>query len=294
MHAWLTREGAWWRPPASWPPAWRQPPGDSHPAWTDNSCSNAYTKPPPEPRGAPPSALDCPNFVISSTDATWHARDWAKTDAAVDTYFAEDWQSVRAFGLMLRGREALREFMRDWLGGFPDVFIHVADVFCEGTDTAGYKTTMPYVLTATHRGWSRAFGAPTGNAVKYHGIANCFIQRNADGQWQYTREWDLARHGRLPRRAQPDGGRHGGAAPERRPRPRRRVPAALRVELRRDELVPALRVSRPTALRRHGRPPRHARGPSDRAVSGAEGFTRRGALTPPSPAPDADSGMYTS
>ena len=138
------------------------------PAWTDNSCSNAYTKPPP----GGTAELDCPSFVISSTDATWHPRDWAKTNAAVDTYFAEDWQSVRAFGLMLHGREALRDFMRDWLGGFPDVFIHVADVFCEGTDTAGYKTTMPYVLTATHTGWSKAFGAPTGNAVKYHGIAN--------------------------------------------------------------------------------------------------------------------------
>ena len=43
----------------------------------------------------------------------------------------------------------------------------------------------------THTGWSHAFGAPSGRAVKYHGIANCFIKQNATGQWQYTREWDL-------------------------------------------------------------------------------------------------------
>lgn len=153
---------------------------------TDNECSNAYSRPPPGP-----TTLDCPAFVIYSTDQTWHARDWAKTSVAVDTYFSEDWQSVRAFGMMLRGREALRAFMIDWLGGFPDVFIHVADVFCEGNDEVGYKTTMPYVLTATHSGYSKAFGAPSGRAVKYHGIANCYIQRNAAGQWQYTREWDL-------------------------------------------------------------------------------------------------------
>ena len=207
----------------------------------DNECSNAYASPPPGP-----AALDCPAFVIRSTDETWHPRSWAATNAAVDvrrpsfkhsrpahscrpskicshrlpclatfqsiftlpavlplcklrtlvlscrqTYFAEDWQSVRAFGLMLRGREALREFMADWLGAFPDVFIHVADVFCLGNDEVGYKTTMPYVLTATHTGTSKAFGAPTGRAVKYHGIANCYIQRDAGGQWQYTREWDL-------------------------------------------------------------------------------------------------------
>ena len=99
---------------------------------------------------------------------------------------------MRAFGMMLRGREALRTFMKDWLGGFPDVFIHVADVFCLGNTEVGYKTTMPYVLTATHSGWSKAFGAPTGRHVKYHGIANCYIKKEAvSGQWQYTTEWDL-------------------------------------------------------------------------------------------------------
>ena len=98
---------------------------------------------------------------------------------------------MRAFGTMTRGRAALRDFMADWLGGFPDVYINIADVFCDGNDEAGYKTTMPYVLTATHTGWSRAWGPPTGEKVRYHGIANCFIKRNATGQWQYTREWDV-------------------------------------------------------------------------------------------------------
>ena len=155
----------------------------------NNECSTAYTMPPGGGE-EPSAAFDCPAFVIRSTDATWHARDWARTSAAVDTFFSEDWLSVRAFGLTLRGRESLRSFMKDWLGGFPDVFIHVADVFCLGSMAMGYKTTMPYVLTATHSGWSKAFGAPTGRKVKYHGIANCFIKRIGD-QWQYTREWDL-------------------------------------------------------------------------------------------------------
>jgi hypothetical protein len=26
---------------------------------------------------------------------------------------------------------------------------------------------------------------------RYHGIANCYIQKDAFGRWQYTREWDL-------------------------------------------------------------------------------------------------------
>ena len=155
----------------------------------NNQCSNAYTQP---PGGAEvdSTSFDCPAFVIASTDATWHTRNWELTNKAVDTYFSEDWQSVRAFGLMLRGREALRSFMKDWLGGFPDVYIHVADVFCLGNEAVGFKTTMPYVLTATHTGWSKAFGAPSGRKVSYHGIANCYIKK-IGGQWQYTREWDL-------------------------------------------------------------------------------------------------------
>ena len=159
----------------------------------NNDCSNKYTKPPGGADvGVGEDAFDCPAFVIRSTDETWHPRSWEATNRAVDKYFAWDWQSVRAFGMMLRGREALRAFMRDWLGGFPDVIIHVADVFCLGNQAQGYKTTMPYVLTATHSGWSQAFGTPTGKRVKYHGIANCYIQREpVSGQWQYTREWDL-------------------------------------------------------------------------------------------------------
>mmetsp|Transcript_42409 Transcript_42409/g.137606 ORF Transcript_42409/g.137606 Transcript_42409/m.137606 type:complete len:175 (+) Transcript_42409:445-969(+) len=125
------------------------PPADN------NQCASRYGHPP-----AGSQTLDCPDFVIRSTDATWHPRDWDATNRAVDTYFSDDWQSVRAFGMMIRGREALRDFMKDWLGGFPDVFIHVADVFCEGTDEVGYKTTMPYVLTATHSGHTKVRATP--------------------------------------------------------------------------------------------------------------------------------------
>ena len=49
-----------------------------------------------------------------------------------------------------------------------------------------YKTTMPYVLTATHTGWSKAWGELTGKKVQYHGIANCFVKKNVTGGWQYT------------------------------------------------------------------------------------------------------------
>ena len=60
----------------------------------NNECSNSYTEPPGGAE-AGSEGFDCPAFVIRSTDETWHARSWEATNAAVDTYFSEDWQSVR-------------------------------------------------------------------------------------------------------------------------------------------------------------------------------------------------------
>merc|ERR1712054_225541 len=151
----------------------------------NNTCMDNATGPPP----SGPRAFDCRGFVIESTDATWHQRSYNASLEAIDTYFAEDWQSVRSFGTVINGRVGLRTFMKQWLEGFPDVFILVADLFCEGNDELGYKTTMPYVLTATNTGPSM-FGPATGRKVKYHGIANCYIKR-INGQWQYTNEWDV-------------------------------------------------------------------------------------------------------
>lgn len=151
----------------------------------NNNCADKFPKIPPGPK-----TLDCPRFVVESTDQTWHSRSLEKSEAAINKYFAPHWQSVRAFGTVLNGREGLRSFMKDWLTGFPDVFIYVSDVFCEGNDEIGYKTTMPYILTATNTGPSEAFGPATGAKIKYHGIANCYILK-IDGQWQYTTEWDV-------------------------------------------------------------------------------------------------------
>jgi len=137
---------------------------------------------------AGPKTFDCRGFVIESTDMTWHRRDWATTEASITKYFAPGWQSVRAYGTYIKGLGGLRSFMKEWLTGFPDVFIYMSDLFCEGNDEVGYKTTMPYVLTATNTGPS-PYGNSTGKKVKYHGIANCYIKK-IDGRWMYTNEWD--------------------------------------------------------------------------------------------------------
>ena len=65
---------------------------------------------------------------------------------------------------------------------FPDLQIHVTDVFCVGNDIDGYKTTMPDVLIGTNTGPS-SFGPPTGRHVSYNGMAVCYVQK-VGGKWQ--------------------------------------------------------------------------------------------------------------
>ena len=74
------------------------------------------------------------------------------------------------------GMAALKELVWRTKRAFPDLRIHVTDVFCTGNDVDGYKTTMPDVLTGTNTGPS-AFGPPTGRKVAYNGIAVCFVQK---------------------------------------------------------------------------------------------------------------------
>jgi len=136
-----------------------------------------------------PRSFDCRRFVIESTDQTWHQRSWDATEAAIAKYYAEDWKSV-GIGSLINGRSGLRHFAKQRLEGFPNVVIHVPDVFCEGNDVSGYKTTMPYVVTETNTGPSM-FGPATGRSIRYHGIANCFIKKTRNGDWVYTGEWNV-------------------------------------------------------------------------------------------------------
>merc|ERR1711871_122833 len=89
----------------------------------NNTCMDASTVPP-----AGPKTFDCRGFVIESTDMTWRRRDWATTEASITKYFAPGWQSVRAYGTYIKGLGGLRSFMKEWLAGFPDVFIYMSDL----------------------------------------------------------------------------------------------------------------------------------------------------------------------
>ena len=95
----------------------------------------------------------------------------------------DDWESLSIRGEYIRGMDELINFTRTMLTAFPDMQIHIIDVFCEGNDLDGYKTTMPCINTGTHLGYHPVFGEPTGKRVTWYQIPNCFI-KNFDGQWK--------------------------------------------------------------------------------------------------------------
>jgi len=138
-----------------------------------------------------PRTFNCAKFVVDSTDEIWNSNRTSQwIDSKLEKYMTRDWQSVSSYGLYLSGMKELKQLLSDFLGAFPDLRLHITDVFCEGNDIDGYKTTMASVHTATHLGKSRLFGPPTGKAVKWQGIANCFI-KNFNGQYKYTAEWNM-------------------------------------------------------------------------------------------------------
>ena len=125
----------------------------------------------PPTQGAPTTFLDeCPAWVVRTTDAVWRPGiDAASVNASLEEYFYEGWRSVSSFGREYQGMAALKDLVWGTKRAFPDLQIHITDVFCTGNDVDGYKTAMPDVLTGTNTGPS-AFGPPTGRKVTYNGV----------------------------------------------------------------------------------------------------------------------------
>jgi len=163
-------------------------PSDQSLPWSNDCLLGGDEALQPPTKDAPATFLEhCAEWVVRTTDAVWRpGLGAARVNASLEEYFYEGWSSVSAFGKEYRGMEALKELVWRTRRAFPDLRIHVTDVFCVGNDVDGYKTTMPDVLTGTHTGPS-SFGPPTGKSFAYNGIAVCYVQK-VGGRWQYVSE----------------------------------------------------------------------------------------------------------
>ena len=86
----------------------------------------------PPTAGAPTTFLnECAAWVVRTTDAVWSPdADAASVNASLEAYFYEGWSSISSFGKVYTGMSALKELVWKTKTAFPDLRIHITDVFC--------------------------------------------------------------------------------------------------------------------------------------------------------------------
>jgi predicted ester cyclase len=132
-------------------------------------------------RGFDPEFVDLPDYIVKITERIWEGRrigeirDWYADDCLLHTT-----------GGPVRGAQAIVAGTLDTLNVFPDRRLLPEDIIWSGDDTHGFLSSHRIIAPATHLG-AGSFGAPTGRAVQFRTIADCFCVGN-----RIVEEW-LAR-----------------------------------------------------------------------------------------------------
>jgi predicted ester cyclase len=132
----------------------------------------------PEPY---PKGTGVEHFVRALFHDTYNRRDLSAIDRAYAT-------TVRWHGGSLRegyGRADVRKMARALMATFPDLGMHVDEVYWMGTEAEGYSVSVRWTATGTHRGFA-LYGEPTGRRVHIWGLNQLYIR---DGE--ITEEWAL-------------------------------------------------------------------------------------------------------
>ena len=80
---------------------------------------------------------------------------------------------------------------RNLLATFPDLGVHVDEVYWMGNDDEGYRAMVRWAGSGTHRGWS-LYGKPTGRRVHLWGISQLYIAGGAIVEdWMLFNEFDV-------------------------------------------------------------------------------------------------------
>ena len=98
-----------------------------------------------------------------------------KNLAAIDKAYA---QNVRWNGPTNRtgyGRNEVKAFARTLMSTFPDLGVHVDEVYWMGNDTDGYSVSVRWTAAGSHRGYG-FYGTPTGRRVSMWGLSQLYYQ----------------------------------------------------------------------------------------------------------------------
>lgn len=123
--------------------------------------------------------FDVEHFVRKLWHDVYNRRDLSAVDRAYT-------RTARWLGTSDRaayGRADVRGQAANLIATFPDLGMHVDDVHHMGNDVAGYRVSVRWTATGTHRGWAM-YGDPTGRRVHIWGISQLSIAGA-----QITEEW---------------------------------------------------------------------------------------------------------
>lgn len=124
---------------------------------------------------------DLPDYIVRITERIWEGR----AIGAIRRYYADDCPMYTTMG-PARGLAAIVAGTLDTLNAFPDRRLLPEDIVWSGDDRAGFLSSHRIIAPATHLG-PGPFGPPTGRAVSFRTIADCFCVGN-----RIVEEW-LAR-----------------------------------------------------------------------------------------------------
>jgi predicted ester cyclase len=132
----------------------------------------------PEPY---PAGDGVEHFVRALFHDTYNRRDLS----AIDRAYAPN---VRWHGGSLRegyGRADVRKMARALMATFPDLGLHVDEVYWMGNEAEGYSVAVRWTALGTHRGYG-LYGEPTGRRVHIWGLNQLYIRGG-----EITEEWAL-------------------------------------------------------------------------------------------------------
>jgi predicted ester cyclase len=143
-------------------------------------------KPRPYPASSAPG-FDVEHAVRGLFHDVFNRRDLS----AVDKLYAP---TVRWHGASNRegyGRRAVQAMARSLLATFPDLGLGVDEVYWMGNDADGYRVSVRWTATGTHRGHA-LYGEPTGRRVHLWGLSQLYFERGRIvDDWMLFNEFDV-------------------------------------------------------------------------------------------------------
>ncbi len=132
---------------------------------------------------------DAGALIEASVDAIWNRRQLGEVTHFFDPRYRERGPGVRA----LFGREELRTDIMSLIGAFPDLRMHIDDVFWDDDRRGGCRSSTRWTLLGANTGPS-AYGSPTGASLRLSGITHHRIEEGqfVEGRTAYS-ELGLAR-----------------------------------------------------------------------------------------------------